>query len=176
MRNERREDGRQNMRLVLKDETPVQTSVFSTDVKLRGRKFKKQFSFQINGGPQFQIEPSKAKLDSFFVFKKETDGSKLVGLLKDGKLDHRSEVDKLLYLSHLNLIPKNSRVTISNSYTHVNTANIVKTDIFETVMPETPSSSSSDAGSRDWSINGINFEQAKESLRLSYSTSNGLSH
>lgn len=116
MGNEGHEDGRQNMRLVLKDEAPVRTSLFSANIKSRGRKFKKQFSLHINGGPYFHIEPLKARIDSFFIFKKEFDGSKLVGLIQDGRLDTRSEVDKLLYFSHLNLWIKNmTRPKINNS-------------------------------------------------------------
>lgn len=174
MSNERA-DGPQNMRLVVRDESPVQTSLFSKESKVRGHKFKKQYSLLIEGGPHFQIEPSKARLDTFFLFRREAEGRKLVGLLEDGKLDQSSRVDKLLYLSQLNLIPKNPKPVNEQNLSPVNTANDVKTELFETVMPETPSSSSSDVCSRDWPTCAKNIGHTQESPTYIYRTTNGVS-
>lgn len=174
MSNERA-DGPQDMRLVVRDESPVQTSLFSKEFKVRGRKFKKQYSLLVEGGPHFQIEPSKARLDTFFVFRRVANGSKLVGLLEDGKLDRSSKVDKLLYLSQLNLIPNNSEPMNEQNLSPVNTANHVEPENFETVIPEILSSSSSDAGSRDWPICVKNIGHTQESPTYIYRTTNGVS-
>jgi len=91
------------MKLVYKDES-YHTEVFTTIKPVKGRQ--NGFKIVINGGPQFEIEPS-GSLDS--VFLRKSKDNQLLGLLTtDGELVRKpsENIDKLHFLSKLNLIPK----------------------------------------------------------------------
>lgn len=96
---------RNTSELVIHD-PPRKTKVFSTNRLARGR-LRREFKFVIEGGPSYCIEPVDTLGQGTF-FLRRTKNNKLVGLLKDCKLEKSQElVEKLFYLSKLDLIPQN---------------------------------------------------------------------
>lgn len=96
--------------VVVQDES-LETVVLSINRVVRGRSHN-EYKIVVRDGPRYYIEPS---YDSNAFFLGRTKNNKLVGLLKNGKLDGSKErAEKLHYFSKLGLKPNNSCISVSS--------------------------------------------------------------
>lgn len=92
----------------LVDESP-DTQLFATKKKHKGKTYEK-YIFVLKREPQFTLESYDGECSSEFI--KRTSSNQLVGLIENGELECSDTVEKIFFLSKLDLKPKSK---ISNN-------------------------------------------------------------